>query len=583
MLTTDLVLNGHGEERLDLELQEHGAVVRVAVVLHIAFVEAGVFALQVGQEDDSIEIGELGLVLERVAFAVDDAVPAVVGYGVALGDALDGGVGGELGQLAVGKDLRKVGPDARIALRALAAGHHELGGLARLRGDVAELGVGGRHGAYVVAHVAVGDAREVEIAVARYEALLALLDFLRERVEEPDVVDVLGVLVVVEAVDDRLAEALCDDVGSLALLEAVEHDLAQLHNVRVDGAELVGGLAEVGARVGALRLADDQIAAVLEVALVGQVDRIELVLGVEAGLDVAAIPLVERYRIAVGEALERHVDLVLHHQIRAAQNGRIELAELEVLGLLDDLGTARYEAQLDGARQAVVDGASLVDDLVRVAYGYLADEGTRLGARVARPAPLAEAVVVDQIGAVGVHGRGGGRRRRVEEALVVAEHRLDAGPCPAAAELLARRVPLALLDVVVRQVVLDEHVLGDALHGQQVCTIRLCCCCSFVHLKRTRKTKIEEICKNTNGASHGRVLHVEERIALKLVAGHGAFELDPVARAFYFMCDVSKIYKNTKLNVRNYIAGIIETGAQGYLDFGQATRRQPTAVAAARP
>ncbi len=73
----DHVLERHGEERLDLELEKHGAVVRVAVVLHVALVEAGVFALQVRQQDDAVEVGDLSLVLEGVASTVDDSIPAV--------------------------------------------------------------------------------------------------------------------------------------------------------------------------------------------------------------------------------------------------------------------------------------------------------------------------------------------------------------------------------------------------------------------------------------------------------------------------------------------------------------------------
>ena len=84
-----------------------------------------------------------------------------------------------------------------------------------------------------------------------------MLDFLSESVEEPDVVDVLGVFVVVETVYDGLAEALGDYVRTLAFLEAVQDDLAQVHYVAVDGAEVVGRFAVVGARVFALRLTDD--------------------------------------------------------------------------------------------------------------------------------------------------------------------------------------------------------------------------------------------------------------------------------------------------------------------------------------
>ncbi len=93
--------------------------------------------------------------------------------------------------------------------------------------------------------------------------------------------------------------------------------------------------------------------------------------------------------IAVGQAIQRDIDFVLHLEVRAAQDGGVQLAELQVLGLLDDLGPARYKPELNGGRQAVVDGALLADDLVRVADRYLAYEGSIVRAVVSRPAPNA--------------------------------------------------------------------------------------------------------------------------------------------------------------------------------------------------
>ncbi len=286
----DLVLDGHGEEGLNLDLEQHGAIVRVAVILHVALVEAGVLALQIGHENDAVEVHEDGLALQRVAHAVHNAVPLVVGDGIALGDALEGGVEADAGQLAIGEDLGELGPDARITLRSLRAHNAQIGGLARLRGHIPQVGIARHHGANVVARVAAGHARKVQVAVARDESLPALLHLLREHIEEPDVVDVLGVLVVVEAVDDRFAEAARNHRRPLALLESIEHDLAQLHDIRVDRAEVVGGLAVVAARVLARRPVYDQVAAVLKVALVEQVYRVELVLGAQARVNLNPVP-----------------------------------------------------------------------------------------------------------------------------------------------------------------------------------------------------------------------------------------------------------------------------------------------------
>ena len=126
-----------------------------------------------------------------------------------------------------------------------------------MRRNVSQLWVGGHHSTNVVAHIAASYSREIQVSVSRYESFFALLDFLSESVEEPDVVDVLGVFVIVETVDDGLAEALGDYVRTLAFLEAVQDDLAQVHYVAVDGAEVVRRFAIVGARVFALRLTDD--------------------------------------------------------------------------------------------------------------------------------------------------------------------------------------------------------------------------------------------------------------------------------------------------------------------------------------
>ena len=277
-----LVLDGHREKRLDLDLEQNGAVVRVAVVLHVALVEAGVFALQIRHQDNTIEVHLNRLGLQTVTHAIHNSIPFVVRYRVALGDALERGVGADSWQLSIGKHLRELGPDARVTLRALRAHYAQIGGLARLRRNIAQVLVASHDRADVVARVTAGHTRKVEVSVAGNESLARLLHLLREHVEEPDVVDVFGVFVVVEAVDDGLAETARDHCRTLAFLEAIEDDFAQLHDIRVDGAELIGGFAVVGARVFAARAVDDQVAAVLEIARVEEIDRVEFVLGAQA-------------------------------------------------------------------------------------------------------------------------------------------------------------------------------------------------------------------------------------------------------------------------------------------------------------
>ncbi len=101
-------------------------------------------------------------------------------------------------------------------------------------------------------------------------------------------------------------------------------------------------------------MADDQVAAVLEEPLVAQVDRVELEFGVYARLNLAPIPLVLRYGIAVSQALERHNKIVFHLFIDAAEHRRIQITKLQISRLLDYFGTARNEPQLDRRRKTII-------------------------------------------------------------------------------------------------------------------------------------------------------------------------------------------------------------------------------------
>ena len=121
----------------------------------------------------------------------------------------------------------------------------------------------------------------------------------------------------------------------------------QLHGVAVDDTVGVARFAVVGARVVADGTRDDQVAAVLEVALVGHVHREEVELAVDARFDFAFVPFVLGDRIAVCETFQGYDYVILHECVRAAEDCRVHVAEFDVFGLLDDGGTARDEAQFD--------------------------------------------------------------------------------------------------------------------------------------------------------------------------------------------------------------------------------------------
>ena len=243
----NLIFDGNRKQRFDLDLKQHSSVVRVSVVLTMTLVQSGVFSLQIRNQHNSVEIHKNGFLLQRISNIIYDAVPTIVGDRIALSNALDGGIGADSWEAFIGKDLRKLGPNTRITLGALTTNDGQVRVFAGLRRDISKLGVRRHHGANVVTSIAVSDTREVQIAVARDETFARLLHFLSEYVKEPDVVDVLGVLVVVETVDDGLFETLRDHVRTLALLEAVQDDLTKLHDVRVHRAEEVGRFAKVRA------------------------------------------------------------------------------------------------------------------------------------------------------------------------------------------------------------------------------------------------------------------------------------------------------------------------------------------------
>ncbi|RNA42173.1 hypothetical protein BpHYR1_044676 [Brachionus plicatilis] len=96
-----------------------------------------------------------------------------------------------------------------------------MGKSAHMRGSLSEPWLPTTSSAYVVAGIAAGYSRKIQVAISGNESFSALLDFLGQNIKEPNVVYVFGVLVVVETVDDRLAEASGNYFGSLALFKAV--------------------------------------------------------------------------------------------------------------------------------------------------------------------------------------------------------------------------------------------------------------------------------------------------------------------------------------------------------------------------